>query len=106
MLFIMISLPLNFDISDDKTRLTLLSVNEADQNSVMQALAVKLYSHIVEKVDNIDFGTIPNSRGNIRTIENFAQMNDCIDILTQILQSYRQPTIEVDTVAIAISNTR
>ena len=93
-----------FDISDDKTRLTLLSVNEADQNSVMQALAVKLYSHIVEKVDNIDFGTIPNSRGNIRTIENFAQMNDCIDILTQILQSYRQPTIEVDTVAIAISN--
>ena len=41
-----------FNNDDEKTRKVLLAVNEADQNVVMQALASKLYSHIVNKVDN------------------------------------------------------
>ena len=61
----------HFDIYDNRTRNILLAVNEADQDGVMKSLADKLYSHIVEKVDDIDFGTIPLSKGDITKIDNY-----------------------------------
>ena len=93
-----------FDTNDEMTRKVLLAVNEADQNIMMQALANKLYSHIVNKVDDVDFGTIPNSRGNIEKIENYEQLTDCINILSQVLQNYNQSVNQVDTVSIALAN--
>jgi len=93
-----------FDTSHDLTRKVLLSVNEADQNVVMQALASKLYGHIVDKVDDIDFGTIPSSKGDITKIQNFEQLTDCINVLSEVLQNYNQPTDLVDTVSIALQN--
>ena len=93
-----------FDNEDDMTRAILLSVNEADQNVVMTSLANKLYSHIVDKVDDIDFGTIPNSRGDITKIDNFEELVDCINIISDILQQYHQDTSPVETVNLAIQN--
>lgn len=93
-----------FDSSDDMTRNILLSVNEADQNVVMTSLANKLYSHITEKVDEIDFGTIPNSRGDITKIDNFDQLLDCINIISDILQQNHQDTTPAETVNLAIQN--
>lgn len=80
-----------FDITDDMTRNVLLSVNEADQNVVMTSLSNKLYQHIVDKVDKIDFGTIPASMGDITKIDNYDNLVDCLNIITQILQQYNQP---------------
>lgn len=94
-----------FNNYDEKTRKILLAVNEADQNVVMQALANKLYSHIVNKVDDVDFGQIPLSRGDIKNIPNYEQLVDCLNILSQILQNYKQDTKQVDTVNIALQNT-
>lgn len=93
-----------FDITDEMTRKVLLSVNEADQNIIMQALANKLYGHIVDRVDDIDFGTIPLSRGDITKIDNYEQLTDCINILRDILQNYKQPLDSIDTIAIALEN--
>ena len=93
-----------FDNSDTMTRSILLSVNEADQNVVMTSLANKLYSHIVDKVDEIDFGTIPNSRGDITKIDNFDNLVDCVNIISDILQQYHQDTAPVETVNLAIQN--
>lgn len=93
-----------FDNTDDMTRAILLSVNEADQNIVMTSLANKLYSHITEKVDEIDFGTIPNSRGDITKIDNFDNLLDCINIISDILQQHHQDTAPVETVNLAIQN--
>lgn len=93
-----------FDTDDNMTRAILLSVNEADQNVVMTSLANKLYSHITEKVDEIDFGTIPNSRGDITKIDNFDKLLDCVNIISDILQQYRQDTAPVETVNLAIQN--
>lgn len=93
-----------FDTEDTMTRSILLSVNEADQNVVMTSLANKLYSHIVDKVDEIDFGTIPNSRGDITKIDNFDKLLDCINIISDILQQYHQDTTPVETVNLAIQN--
>ena len=93
-----------FDKEDDMTRAILLSVNEADQNVVMTSLANKLYSHIVEKVDEIDFGTIPNSKGDITKIDNYEDLLDCVNIISDILQQYHQDTSSVETVSVAIQN--
>jgi len=93
-----------FDNDDTMTRNILLSVNEADQNLVMTSLANKLYGHITEKVDEIDFGTIPNSKGDITKIDNYEKLLDCVNIISDILQQYHQDTTPVETVSLAIQN--
>ena len=93
-----------FDVTDDMTRKVLLSVNEADQNMIMHSLATKLYGHIVNKVDDVDFGTIPASKGDITRIQNYEQLKDCLNVLAEILENYNQPIDTVDTVNIALQN--
>jgi hypothetical protein len=93
-----------FDTQDDMTRNILLSVNEADQNVVMTSLSNKLYQHIVDKVDDIDFGTIPLSKGDITKIDNYENLTDCINIITEVLQNYHQDTKPVETITIALQN--
>ena len=93
-----------FDTSDTMTRNVLLAVNEADQGAVMTSLSNKLYQHIVDKVDDIDFGTIPESKGDITKIDNYDSLVDCINIMSELLQNYKQPTDAVETVQIALQN--
>lgn len=93
-----------FDIKDTMTRNILLAVNEADQGAIMTSLSNKLYQHIVDKVDDIDFGTIPQSRGDITKIENYDGLVDCINIISEILQQYHQPTDSIEIIQIALSN--
>jgi len=93
-----------FDKEDKMTRAVLLSVNEADQNLVMTSLANKLYKHITDKVDDIDFGTIPNSRGDITKIDNYDGLVDCTNIIAEVLQQYHQDTKNVEIVSAALQN--
>ena len=93
-----------FDVADDLTRGVLLTVNEADQGAVMTALSNKLYQHIVDKVDEIDFGTIPQSAGDITKIDNYEELKDCINIISEIIMQYNQPTNSIDTIKIALQN--
>ena len=93
-----------FDTSDTMTRNVLLAVNEVDQGTVMTSLSNKLYKHIVDKVDDIDFGTIPDSRGDITKIDNYDNLVDCINIISEILQQYHQPTDTVEIVSMALQN--
>lgn len=93
-----------FNTQDDITRKVLLTVNEADQNLMMQSLASKLYSHIVSKVDDVDFGMIPMSKGDITKVDKYEELSDCISVIADILNNYRQPTVLVDTVSIALQN--
>ena len=93
-----------FNNDDEKTRKVLLAVNEADQGVVAQALASKLYTHIIDKVDDIDYGTIPLSKGDIEKIDHYEQLVDCINVLSQVLQNYHQDTKPVDVVNVALNN--
>jgi len=93
-----------FNTKDDMTRKVLLAVNESDQNLIMTSLANKLYSYIVTKVDNIDFGTIPLSKGDVTKIEKYDQLVSCIDILSKILQNYNQPLDNIQIVSLALQN--
>ena len=94
----------HFDITDKMTRNILLSVNEADQNTVMVSLSNKLYEHIVNKVDDIDFGTIPLSKGDVTRIDNYEELVDCIKTMDEILQQYNQDTGNIEIIAESLQN--
>ena len=93
-----------FDVTDDKTRLTLLAIDEADQNKVMVSLTSKLYDSIMDKVDDIDFGEIPDTKGDITKLSNYTKLIDCLNIMEKLLIEYKQDTGPVKTVQVAIGN--
>lgn len=93
-----------FDIEHRETRKVMLNINEADQNQVLTALTSKLYDHIVDKVDDIDFGTIPNTKGDITKLENFDRMQDCLSLVRQLLTEYKQDLKPVQIIQYAIYN--
>ena len=94
----------HFDLTDKKTRQAILAMNEADQNSVLTALTSKLYDNIVAKVDDIDYGEIPSTKGDVTKLSNYTKLKECIDLLRNILREYKQDTAPIDAVALALAN--
>lgn len=94
----------HFDLSDKETFSYLRSIEEADQNKVLVALTSKLYDHLVEKVDDIDFGDIPKSRGDITKLPNYTKVIDCISIIRGILENTKQDLEPVIILEDAVKN--
>lgn len=93
-----------FDISDTATRKCIVNLEDGEQEQLLTALSSKLYDMIVSKVDNIDFGTIPKSRGDITKVDGFENTENCLSIIRQLVMEYRQDPACVDTVITAIQN--
>lgn len=93
-----------FDVKDNKTRKVLLALDETDQNSVLSSLTSKLYDNIVEKVDDIDFGDIPRTKGDITALPNYDKITGCIKTINDILVEYKQKTDPTDTISLALEN--
>lgn len=93
-----------FDITDRETRKVLLAVNEADQNKVLVSLTSKLYDNVVDRVDDIDFGEIERTRGDIQALPNFPTLHECLNNMARLLIEFKQDTKPVDTIAESVSN--
>lgn len=93
-----------FDLNDRETRTILLAVNEDDQTKVLVSLTSKLYDNVVERVDDIDFGEIPSTKGDITKLSNYSRLMDSLDTMKNLLLEYKQDTKPVDTIRTAISN--
>lgn len=93
-----------FDLNDDETREALISVDEAVRENALASLSMKFYNDIMNKIDDIDFGTIPDSKGDITKVENYEQMNSCLVTLRGILTEYNQPSTQIDEIETAIGN--
>jgi len=93
-----------FDITDTETRKVLLAVNEADQNKVLVSLTSKLYDNVVDRVDDIDFGEIERSKGDIEKLPNFETLHECLNNMARLLIEFKQDTKPVDTIAESISD--
>lgn len=93
-----------FDITDTETRKMLLAVNEADQNKVLVSLTSKLYDNVVDKVDDIDFGEIEMTKGDIEKLPNFNTLSECLINMKQLLIEFKQDTKPVDTITECIAN--
>lgn len=94
----------HFNVSDRKQRQILLALDEADQNQVMMSLSGKLYDMIVKRVDEIDYGQIPESKGDITKIPNYMDLTECLQTIHDLLVEYKQPTDPIDTVMESIEN--
>ena len=95
-----------FDITDNNTRRILLAIDENDQNKVLVSLTSKLYDNIVNKVDDIDFGEIPMTKGDITKLSNYNTILECNDTMRKLLLEFKQSTEPVDTITTAIDNIR
>ena len=94
----------HLDLSDSLTRKAVIHMNEADQGSILTALTSKLYDNIVSKVDDIDYGEIPSTKGDITKLSNYNKLNECVELLRNILKEFKQDTAPIDEIAKAISN--
>ena len=94
----------HFNMLDTKTRRTLLHLNEAQQNSVVMSLTSKLYDKIVEKCEDIDYGEIPATKGDITKLSKYESMKETIAIMHDLLKEYNQDTGPVDELSVALSN--
>lgn len=93
-----------FNFADAETRKILLAVNEADQNKVLVSLTSKLYDNVVDKVDDIDFGEIEMTKGDIEKLPNFKTLHECLNNMARLLIEFKQDTKPVDTIAECVSN--
>lgn len=95
----------NFDLSDRYTCKVVASLLEAGKDEqLLSALSSALYDKIVTKVDEIDFGTIPLSRGDITKVEKWAQTEECMSIMRQLIVQYKQDPAIMDVVITAAQN--
>lgn len=92
------------DLSESRTRKKLLYCNEDSKVSNLEFLANKLYGFIKQKVDDIDFGTIPKSKGDITKIDNYQNLIDCIETIRNMVVEYKQPTYIIDELSTTINN--
>ena len=94
------------DIHDTDTRRYILGLDEAGQNMALNSITNKLYDKIVAKADQIDFGTIPKSKGDITKIEGYDNLIECIELIRGLAKGYNQSLEPIDTVSTAINNVR
>lgn len=94
----------HFDFTDAETRTSLIGLNEEDQSRVLMSLTTRLYDQIMNKVDDIDYGEIPRTKGDITKLSNYQGMMECLSILTDLFVHYKQDTAPVDTIREAIRN--
>ena len=95
-----------FDISDNYTRKFILGLDEAEQTQLLDTLSNALYEKIVGKVEEIDFGTIPKSRGDITKVDGYANTMECLNIIRKLILEYKQDPAFVDVVLAAASNVK
>lgn len=93
-----------YDLSDPYTNNKIILCTEAEKETNLENLANRLYMHIRDHTADIDFGTIPKSKGDITKIDNFDNLIDCINNLRDLIAEYGEKTDLVDTVSTAVDN--
>lgn len=94
----------NMDMGHIPTVQHMVSLNEAEQNTFLVSLTNRLYQLIVNKIDDIDFGEIPSTKGNIRKMSKYNQIRECIEVLNNIFVQYKENTEPVQQIDNALSN--
>lgn len=92
------------DMGDYETVQGLSNLDEAEQNTLLLSLTNKLYKMIVGKIEDIDFGDIPNTKGNIYKLPKYKQLRDCVEVMHDIFVQYKEDTAPIDEIDHAISN--
>jgi hypothetical protein len=92
------------DFTDYDTNNWLFSLNEAEQNNLLVSLTNKLYKMVVNKIDHIDFGEIPGTKGDITKLSKYKELRECFNILRGIFKQYREDDEPIDVIENACDN--
>lgn len=88
-----------------ETRRLVISLNEEqEQSKLLIGLTRKLYEHITKKITEIDFGSIPDTEGDITKLENYNEMIECLSVLEGILIANKQDTEPINIIKQAMVN--
>ena len=71
---------------------------------VLESLTGKLYQIIVDKVDDVDFGLIPASKGDITKVDGIDKVIESLEIMVNIVIQCKQDPTEIQTVIDCIKN--
>lgn len=93
-----------YDMNSTPTRRHILALDESGKDELAAALASKLYGMIVKRIEDIDYGSIPVSKGDITKVENFSELKECVDTIEELLSHFNQPATQVGTINTAIAN--
>lgn len=93
-----------FNIANRQTRRNLLSLNEAEQGALIKSITSKIYDKIVSKVDDIDYGEIPKTNGDITKLSKYSDLVECLNLIRSLVVEMKQDATPIDTVSEAISN--
>lgn len=92
------------DFKDYHTLNVISVMNEEQQNSLLVSLTNKLYKTIVDKIDSVDYGEIPSTKGDITKLHKYKELCECLDVLKNIFEQYhedKKPVLEIEN---AITN--
>ena len=78
------------DTYDYDTNKRLMVLDEEEQNTLILSLTNKIYQMIIDKVDEIDFGEIPKTKGDITRLSKYHEMLECIDLISKLFESYKE----------------
>ena len=90
------------DTYDYDTNQRLMVLDEEEQNTLILSLTNKIYQMIIDKVDEIDFGEIPKTKGDITRLSRYHEMLECIDLISKLFESYKEDPTPVRTIENAI----
>ena len=79
-------------------------LSETEKVNVSRNLMDQVYVNIAEKYNDIDFETIPASKGKISAMKEFADLQQSINLLVQISSNTNQSIPEIQTLATALKN--
>jgi len=96
----------SLDMNDKETRLTCTVINEAEQDELIRNITDKIYQKITMNITDIDFGSIPDSEGDITKIQNYELLVDALQDLEDLYTRYRQDLTQINVVKDAIENVK
>jgi len=86
------------DIRFDQTTKDRIHYNdivlEAITTSEGQAIMLDKLFKETQKIDGVDFGNIPDTRGDITKFRYYGQLNDCIELINEIVADDSTPNIQ------------
>jgi hypothetical protein len=83
----------------------LLALSESDGLQISDKVVSQLYKFTLEKYHDVDFGTIPNSKGMITNLPEYKNITAGIELLRSLeIQSNEGKIEQIDTLEMALKN--